>query len=271
VSARAPFEVGIPATEHGAYDRLAGSLGLAGSDVALNIFRHEGADVRVIVIDGDPWFVASDVARILGYRMASDFTRRLDDDEKGTHSARTPGGTQDVTIISESGLYVAVIGSQAEGARAFKRWVTHDVIPAIRRTGAYMAAPAPALPQSYAEALRELLASVERNEVLEARVAEDAPKVEAYDQLMDSDGYYSMESAAKMCGLGRNTFYRRLREAGVIQPGSTLPYQTHMHHFVLTAGSWTDREGNVHPTQTTRVRPSGLPFVARKAGAEVAS
>jgi prophage antirepressor-like protein len=263
----APLEVGIPATQHSAYDRVAQSFGLGGE---LSIFRHDGADVRVVVIDGEPWFVAADVARVLGYRMASDFTRRLDEDEKGTHSARTPGGAQDVTIISESGLYVAVIGSQAANARAFKRWVTHDVIPSIRRTGQYIAPTAPALPQSYAEALRELAATVERNEVLEARVAEDAPKVEAYDQLMDADGYYSMESAAKMCGIGRTTLYRRLREAGVIQPGSTLPYQKHMHHFVLTAGSWTDREGNVHPTQTTRVRPAGLAFVLRKIGAEVA-
>ena len=105
----------------------------------LAIFRYEGADVRTILIDGEPWFVAADVARVLGYRMASDFTRRLDDDEKGTHSARTPGGVQDVSIISESGLYIAVIGSQTETARDFKRWITREVIPAIRKTGMYSA------------------------------------------------------------------------------------------------------------------------------------
>lgn len=130
----------------------------------LAIFRFDGADVRTVVIDGEPWFVAADVARVLGYRMASDFTRRLDEDEKGTHSARTPGGMQDVTIVSESGLYVAVIGSQVPAARAFKRWITHDVIPALRRTGTYSTAPA--LPQSYADALREL-ASATRLYVLE--------------------------------------------------------------------------------------------------------
>lgn len=231
---------------------------------SLSVFRYDGADVRTVVIDDEPWFVASDVARVLGYRMASDFTRRLDEEEKGTHPVRTPGGVQDVTVITESGLYVAVIGSQIDGARDFRRWITREVLPSIRRTGSYGVAAAPALPQTYAEALRELLASVERNGELEAKVEADAPKVEAYDQLMDADGYYSMESAAKMCGLGRNTFYKRLREAGVIQPGSTLPYQRYMHHFVLTASSWTDRDGNVHPTQTTRVKPSGLPFVRER-------
>ena len=68
---------------------------------ALEVFQYDGAEVRTVVIDGEPWFVASDVARILGYRMASDMTRRLDDDEKGTHSTRTPGGDQEVTVVNE--------------------------------------------------------------------------------------------------------------------------------------------------------------------------
>lgn len=208
----APLEVGMPRTDHGAYDRVAQSFGF-GAEVALNIFRHEGADVRVIVIDGEPWFVATDVARILGYRMASDFTRRLDDDEKGTHSARTPGGAQDVTIISESGLYVAVIGSQAEGARAFKRWVTHEVIPSIRRTGSYAVAPAaPALPQSYSEALRELLASVERNEALAAQAAIDAPKVEYVDTFVADEDLRLLRHVANNLGLGEHELRRALIE-----------------------------------------------------------
>ncbi len=229
---------------------------------ALSIFRFDGADVRTVVIDGEPWFVANDVARILGYANPADAIRKHTKGVAKRYPLHTSGGVQEVRILAEPDVLRLIIGSRLPEAERFERFVFEEVLPSVRRTGSYGAAPA--LPQNYTEALRELLATVERNAQLEARAAEDAPKVEAYDQLMDADGYYSMESAAKMCGVGRNTLYRRLREAGVIQPGSTLPYQKHMHHFVLTASSWTDREGNVHPTQTTRVRPSGLPFVQRK-------
>lgn len=95
--------------------------------------------IRALSVDGEPWFVATDVAKALGYRMASDMTRRLDDDEKGTRSMRTPGGEQELSVISEAGLYNAILGSKVPGAREFKRWVTHDVLPALRRDGAYVA------------------------------------------------------------------------------------------------------------------------------------
>lgn len=95
--------------------------------------------VRALSVDGEPWFVATDVAKALGYRMASDMTRRLDEDEKGTRSMRTPGGEQELSVITEAGLYNAVLGSKVPGAREFKRWVTHDVLPALRRDGAYVA------------------------------------------------------------------------------------------------------------------------------------
>lgn len=101
---------------------------------AITIFNHLGNDIRVSTTeDGEPWFVASDVAGILGYRMASDMTRRLDPDEKGTRSVRTPGGIQEVSVINESGLYSAILGSKVEGAKAFKRWVTSEVLPSIRK------------------------------------------------------------------------------------------------------------------------------------------
>lgn len=140
---------------------------------ALDIFRYDGADVRVVVgEDGEPWFVASDVARSLGYRMASDLTRRLDDDEKGTRSVRTPGGEQRVTVISESGLWGAALGSQVEKARPFSRWVRHDVLPTIRRTGSYGAAQPAELTRSdlarmVLESEAELAQVTERAEVAE--------------------------------------------------------------------------------------------------------
>lgn len=100
-------------------------------------FQFNSREVRTIVKDGEPWFVATDVCSTLGYRDASNGLRCLDEDEKGTHSVSTPGGTQKLTIINESGLYALVLRSKKPEARKFAKWVTREVLPAIRKTGRY--------------------------------------------------------------------------------------------------------------------------------------
>jgi len=105
---------------------------------AVSVFQFQPSfDVRVIVIDGNPWFVASDVAAALEYRDAANMTRFLDDDDKGTHIVSTPSGDQQMTIINESGLYSAILKSRKPEAKKFKKWVTSEVLPSIRKTGSY--------------------------------------------------------------------------------------------------------------------------------------
>ena len=99
----------------------------------LHIFDFEGADVRIVTRDGEPWWVAADVARPLGFDRTSNMLRMLDEDEKGAHKVSTPGGAQEMAILSESGLYAAILRSRQPDAKRFKRWVTHEVLPAIRR------------------------------------------------------------------------------------------------------------------------------------------
>lgn len=104
----------------------------------LKVFENPNlGKVRVIERNGEPWFVAADVCNALGIDRAQ--IRRLDDDEKGVRSTQTPGGSQMMNIVNESGLYALVLGSRKPEAKAFKRWVTHEVLPAIRRTGRYEA------------------------------------------------------------------------------------------------------------------------------------
>lgn len=106
----------------------------------LTTFRSsEFGNVRVVKKDGEPWFVATDLAKALEFRDAHVATRYLDDDERGTLNECTPfpENMQGMTIISESGLYSLILRSRKPQAKAFKRWVTHDVIPSIRRTGKY--------------------------------------------------------------------------------------------------------------------------------------
>lgn len=114
-------------------------------------FPDTGEQVRTVMVDGNPWFVAGDVAAILGFREAYDLTRGLDDDEKGPQIVRTPGGSQAVTVISEAGLYSAILRSRVPAARTFKRWVTHDLLPTIRRTGRYDVAQEQGLGDELAE------------------------------------------------------------------------------------------------------------------------
>lgn len=100
-------------------------------------FQFEAREVRTLLIDDQLWFVAADVAASLQYRMASDMTRGLDDDERGTQIVRTPSGDQEMLVINESGLYSAILRSRKPEAKRFKKWVTAEVLPAIRKHGRY--------------------------------------------------------------------------------------------------------------------------------------
>lgn len=104
-------------------------------------FEFEGAAVRVIDRAGEPWFVLADVCRVLEIENSRNVSARLDDDEKGVHTMDTPGGEQSLTIINESGLYSLVLTSRKAAARRFKKWVTAEVLPTIRKTGAYILRP----------------------------------------------------------------------------------------------------------------------------------
>lgn len=153
--------------------------------------------------DGQPWFVASDVAKALGYRMASDMTRRLDEDEKGTRLMRTPGGDQRVLCITEPGLYNAVLGSKVPSARAFKRWVTHEVLPALRRDGGYMAAYADETPEetmARAVLLAQQTIDRQRRRVaeLEARNAAIEPKAGFFDACMDGERWQGFTEVSRL-------------------------------------------------------------------------
>lgn len=201
----------------------------------IQVFSHDRFGQLRMVEDGqgDPWFVATDVAKALGYRDAHNMARRLDNDEKGTHSTSTRGGEQEVSIISEAGLYTAILGSKLETAKQFKRWVTHDILPAIRKHGGYLT-PAkteelinnPDLVIQLAQTLkaeREKRARLEtdlQHETLEhyqtkQQLAEAKPKASYYDVVLQSNQLISVTQLAKDFGLTAQKLNRLLSEAGV--------------------------------------------------------
>ena len=129
---------------------------------ALLPFHYEGAQIRVLTDNqGDPWFVAADLCSCLGIRNPSDALSRLDDDEKGLGSTETLKGQQSLATVNESGLYALVLSSRKPEAKRFKRWITHEVLPAIRRTGRYavpnLASTQPALPANKQDSVNALL------------------------------------------------------------------------------------------------------------------
>lgn len=195
---------------------------------ALDVFRYADREVRVIQRGGEPWFVAADVCAVLGISNPSSSIGRLDEDERGLHTVETPSGLQSVGCINEPGLYSLILRSRKAEAKTFKRWVTHDVLPAIRKTGAYSAAPtALPVPQSFAAAL-QLAADQARLIEQQTRalvVAETAradlePRAGAWDDLVSAEGDYLVGDAAKMLSridgidTGQNRLYKYMASQG---------------------------------------------------------
>lgn len=235
------------------------------------VFPTTGQQLRTLLLDGEPWFVAADACRVLDIDVTVAM-RRLDDDEyrqvpATLFSAQGPARN----VVSESGLYSLILGSRKPEAKAFKRWITHEVLPAIRRTGRYEVAEVSRrqLAQMVIEAETERERAEEERDEARAHLALAAPRAEAYTAFMDADGTYSMESVAKMLlaetGLGRNRLFRKLRELNVLQDNN-LPYQRYAHHFHVVASSFEHSDGRRQTTYSTRVRASGVEFIRRKLG-----
>lgn len=183
----------------------------------LMIFENpEFGAVRSILIDGDPWFVAADVCKALEIEKTNRALSRLDDDEKGAHSVSTPGGRQRMSIISESGLYSLILGSRKPEARAFKRWITHEVIPSIRKHGAYMTDSLldalEAHPEAVPKYLNRLRSENARNRELNRRLRLALPKAEYYDAFVDPADCTNIRTTAKELGVPEKQFTRYLEE-----------------------------------------------------------
>jgi len=176
--------------------------------------------VRIIEKDGEPWFVAKDVAVILGYRDAYTLVRRLDEDERGTRKVCTPSAEQEMTVINEAGLYNAILCSNKAEAKAFKRWVTHDVLPSIRKTGAYLA---PNLPLEKLQNLIETIGEqykllIESNSILRQQLeyaTQFVPKTK-YGSTSPANGQRrtTIRRGANVAGNGRLIERRNPEEVG---------------------------------------------------------
>lgn len=240
------------------------------SELEIFQFPATGQQIRAIVINGEPWFIGSDVADALGFSRARDAVRMVEDEDRAAHPVRTPGGMQQAIVINESGLYTLILRSNRPEAKAFKRWVTNDVLPQIRMTGRYE--PVPQLPQTYAQALRELASKVEENEGLSRALAVAEPKAEAWQVLASAEGDYAVREAASVLNrdpaidTGQNRLFRLLREWKIID-GRNRPYASHSKHVRLRATHFfNEATGEEEVSTQVRITIEGLHYLHKRMG-----
>lgn len=205
---------------------------------ALTLFDYNGAEIRVLTKDGEPWFVAADVCEILGLTNPTEALKTLDDDEKNTlRISEGIRGNPNMNIISESGLYTLIMRSNKPEAKKFRKWVTQEVLPSIRKTGAYLTpetlSEMLAKPENAIKLFETLKEERERRVALEEKIQIDAPKVQYADSVAGSKGSCLMREVAKIAkqiGLpfGGTRLWNKCREWGYICKNSTEPTQAAM-------------------------------------------
>lgn len=199
----------------------------------IKLFENpEFGEVRVVEKDGDPWFVAADICRALDLQNTAMAMSRLDDDEKGVSLTDTPGGTQTLSLVNEPGLYSLVLGSRKPEAKAFKRWITHEVIPSIRKTGGYIQgqeqmSDEEIIANAVKVANRILEEREKRIAALEQEKALMAPKADYFDALVDKNLLTNFRDAAKEIGVTQTELIKFCEQQGYIYRdanGSIRPY-----------------------------------------------
>ena len=241
----------------------------------LKTFTNDNfGSIRGIEIDGEGWLVGRDVAKALGYKNISDALKKhVDEEDKGVAKCDTLGGIQEMTVINESGFYSLVLGSKLPNAKKFKKWVTSEVLPSIRKHGMYATDELldnPDLLIQIATKLkeeRELNRRLqEENEEKNKLIEKQKPKAEFYDEIIDSTTVIGMKEVAdilKVKGYGRNNLFKFLREKGILNRKNE-PYRKYIEQglFEIKESKYiVDNEVKIKPT--TYVTQKGLDYIRK--------
>ncbi|MBF1118241.1 MAG: phage antirepressor KilAC domain-containing protein [Solobacterium sp.] len=217
-------------------------------------------NVRIFLQDNEPWFVAKDVCDCLAISKHRDAISRLDADERGSLKVDTLGGKQEMATVNEYGLYSLVMSSRKPEAKDFKRWVTHEVLPSIRKYGSYNMN----IPRTLPDALKLYANEIEAHNKTKALVEEQKPKVLFADAVNASHTSILVGDLAKLLrqnglDIGQNRLFERLRQEGYLikQKGESynMPTQRSMDMklFEVKESTFTNPDGSTHITKTSKV------------------
>lgn len=236
----------------------------------LMVFNYQENEVRTVERGDGLWWVLSDVCRVLGLSEPHRVAARLDEDEKGRTQITTPGGPQEMTIVNEPGLYSVIIRSDKPEAKDFKRWVTHEVLPSIRKHGAYMTPEtleaAILNPDTMIKLCTALKDEQDKRKALE--VANSAltvdnqimkPKADYFDELVDRNLLTNFRETAKQLNIGPKAFVSFLLEHKYVyrdKRGKLLPYQPHVDAGLFEVKECVNEKTQWSGTQTL-VTPKG--------------
>lgn len=252
----------------------------------LQIFKSpEFGQVRTVTIDGEPWMVGKDIATALGYtNTRKALNDHVDDEDKGVTKCDTLGGAQEMTVINESGLYSLVLSSKLPTAKKFKHWITSEVLPAIRKTGGYIAnaetmTDAEIMSKALLIAKQTIESREQRIHSLEAETERMKPKEIFADAVSASNSSILIGDLAKILHgngikIGRGRLFAWTREHGFLikQKGTSynMPTQRAMELglFRVKEGSYVDGKGNNIITKTTKVTGKGQQYFINKFLAE---
>ena len=239
----------------------------------IKIFENEEfGKIRTVIINGEPWFVGKDVAVILGYsKPRNAIATHVDcEDKKVAPIQGDLGGTQQMIIINESGLYSLILSSKMPKARDFKRWVTSEILPTIRRTGGYVADEdmfienyLPFLEEPYKGLFRLQIMAINQ---LNERIRHDQPLVDFANQVAGTENVIDMNAMAKLAveeniPIGRNRLFRWLRENGILM-SDNLPYQKFIDRGYFAVKESVFETGTITKTyQQTFVTGRGQRFI----------
>ena len=220
------------------------------------VFEYNGNQVRTVVKDGEPWFVAKDVCEVLEIGNYRNAVARLSDKMKGVHTVDSHGGPQETLVVNEAGIYKLTFTSRKPEAERFTDWLAEAVLPSIRQTGTYSL-----IPKTYPEALRAYADEVERRQLAEAEVDKLKPKAEFFDAVADSRDAIQIGDAAKVlnCGIGRNRLFVFLREQSILM-STNVPYQEYIDrgYFRVIEQKWITPSGETRISIKTLVYQKGL-------------
>lgn len=230
----------------------------------LQVFNSdEFGTIRIKTIDGEPWFVAKDVADKLGYAQTSNMMKRID--EEDSKSSILDGMNMKSSLINESGLYSAIIGSKLDSAKRFKHWVTSEVLPSIRKNGGYIANQENLTPEQIVA--NALIVAQNIISQKDKQIEDMRPKADFFDAVADSKTAIPMDKVAKILGFkdfGRNNLFAFLREAGMLNKWN-VPYQKYVDcgWFRVIEQKYT-KNGEEHISIKTLVYQKGIDAIRRK-------